>query len=162
MQANGGNSSGIASVILGMVVMALAGMVGTIGLLRQVGELGPKVGDIVSFDPLEAFGRDMRARVEAMPADQQPGIACVLDVRVMHAVGGSVVIEARNQEAPGGYRVHWAGVRSSDESADCGASADLLVNRDDIEILAMAAGGYGVSARRPAASTLWGARASDQ
>jgi hypothetical protein len=48
MQASGGNSSGVSTVILGMVVLALAGTVGTIGLLRQVGELGPKVGDIVT------------------------------------------------------------------------------------------------------------------
>ena len=47
MQANGRDLSGLTSVILGTVVIALAGMVGTIGLLRQAGELGPKVGDIV-------------------------------------------------------------------------------------------------------------------
>jgi len=72
MRANGSNSSGISSVILGMVVIALAGMAGTIGLLRQVGELGPKVGDIVSFDPLEAFSHDMRARVAAKPPPRRP------------------------------------------------------------------------------------------
>jgi hypothetical protein len=162
MQANGRDSSGLTSVILGTVVIALAGMVGTIGLLRQAGELGPKVGDIVSFDPLEALSRDMKARVPAMPADRQHAVACVLDVRAIHAVGGSVVVEASNPEAPAGYRVHWAGTRSSDDSADCGASADLLLNRDDVEVLAMAAGGYGVSAKRLAANALWGAHASEQ
>ena len=71
-------------------------MVGTIGLIHQVGEFGPKVGDIVSFDPLDArSSRDMQARLPAMSADGQPGVACVLDVRTMHADGGSVVIEAR-------------------------------------------------------------------
>jgi hypothetical protein len=162
MRANGSNSSGISSVILGMVVIALAGMVGTIGLLRQVGELGPKVGDIVSFDPLEAFSHDMRSRVAATPAGAKPGSACILDVRAMHAVGGSVVIEAKDPDAPTVYRVHWAGARSSDDRADCGASADLLLNRDDIEVLAMAAGGYGVSAKRLAANMLWSVRTSEE
>jgi hypothetical protein len=162
MQANDGNSSGVSTIVLGMVVIALAGMVGTIGLLRQVGELGPKVGDIVSFDPLEAFSRDTRARVAAMPAASKPGGGCVLDVRAMHAAGGSVVIEAKDPAASTVYRVHWAGPRSSDDSADCGASADLLLNQDDIEVLAMAAGGYGVSAKRLAANTLWSARAAEQ
>jgi hypothetical protein len=162
MQANGGNSSGVSSVILAMVVIALAGMVGTIGLLREVGEVGPRVGDIVSFDPLEAFSRDMRARVAATPADGQPGITCVLDVRAMHAAGGSVVIEARQPQTQAGYRVHWAGVRSSDDPADCGASADLLLNQEDIEVLAMAAGGYGVTARKLVANSLWNSPASTQ
>ena len=31
----------------------------------------------------------------AMSASDQPGVACVLDVRTMHANGGSVIIEAR-------------------------------------------------------------------
>ena len=66
----------------------------------------------------------------------------------MHANGGSVVIEAREPRASFGYRVHWAGVRSSNDGADCGASADLLMNMEDIEVLAMAAGGYGVPAGR--------------
>ena len=89
------NSSGAGTVLLGIVAIALAGMAGTIGLINQVGELGPKVGDIVSFDPLDPMSRDMNARLAAMPADERPGMACVLDVRTMHANGGSVIIEAR-------------------------------------------------------------------
>ena len=95
MRANDSKSSGAGTVLLGIVAIALAGMVGTIGLIRQVGELGPKVGDIVAFDPLDPMSRDMHASLPAMPADGQPGVACVLDVRAMHASGGSVVIEAR-------------------------------------------------------------------
>jgi hypothetical protein len=162
MHANGDNSSGMSTIVLGMVVMILAGMVGTIGLLRQVGEIGPKVGDIVSFDPLEALSRDMRARIAATPADGRPGNSCVLDVRAMHAVGGSVVVEAAQPQTGSGYRVHWAGARSSDDRADCGASADLLLSQDDIETLAMAAGGYGVSARKLSPGSLWNARAATQ
>jgi hypothetical protein len=148
MQVNGGNSSGVSSVILGMVVVALAGMIGTIGLLREIGEFGPGVGDIVSFDPQEMISRDMRAKIEATRLSDRPGSACVLDVSAMHAGGGSVVIEARLPQTGSGYRVHWAGVRSSDDPADCGASADLLLSQADIEVLALAAGGYGVSYKR--------------
>jgi hypothetical protein len=162
MQANGDNSSGISSVILGVVVLGLAGTAGTIGLLRQVGEFGPKVGDIVSFDPREALSRDMQPKITATRASDHPGGTCVLDVTVMHAGGGSVVIEARQPQTSSGYRVHWAGAHSSDDPANCGASADLLLNQEDIEILALAAGGYGVSARRLAANSLWSARTSTQ
>ena len=61
-----------------------------------------------------------------MLADGQPGVACVMDVRTMHANGGSVIIEAREPRASFGYRVHWAGPRSSDDGTNCGSSADLL------------------------------------
>ena len=148
MRVNDSNSSGLGSVLLGIAAIALAGMVGTIGLIHQVGELGPKVGDIVAFDPLDSISRDMHARLTAMSAGDQPGVACVLDVRAMHANGGSLIIEAREPRTGFGYRVHWAGTSSSNDSTDCGSSADLLVNLDDIEVLAMAAGGFGVPAAR--------------
>ena len=127
MRANDSNSSGAGSVLLGIAaIAALAGMVGTIGLIHQVGELGPKVGDIVAFDPLDPISRDMHARLLSMVAGDKPGVACVLDVRAMHTNGGSVIIEAREPQPSFGYRVHWAGVRSSDDRTDCGASADLF------------------------------------
>ena len=57
MRTNESKSSGLGSVLLGMAALALAGMVGTIGLIQQVGDLGPKVGDIISFDPQDSFPR---------------------------------------------------------------------------------------------------------
>jgi len=131
-------------VLLTVVAIALAGMAGTVGLIRQVGELGPKVGDIVTFDPLSSLARDIRARLPAMAADDRPGVACVLDVRSMHAYGGSVVIEAREPRRSFPYRVHWIGQHTSNDAADCGPSADLLLNLEDIRTLAVAAGGFGV------------------
>jgi len=148
MRANDTQSGGAGTILLGIAAVALAGMVGTIGLIRQVGELGPKVGEIVAFDPMDQMSRDTRARIAAIPADDKPGVACALDVRVMHANGGSVIVEAREPSASFGYRVHWSGERSSNDAANCGATADLLVNLDDLETLAMAAGGYGVSASK--------------
>ena len=154
MRANDSNSSGAGTVLLSIAAIALAGMVGTIGLIHQVGELGPKVGDIVAFDPLDAMSRDMHARLPAITADNKPGVACVLDVRAMHANGGSVIIEGREPRTSFGYRVHWAGARSSNDGADCGSSADLMINLEDVEVLAMAAGGYGVPASKQS-SILW-------
>ncbi len=145
MQAKGGNSSGVGGMLLGVAAIALAGMVGTLSLLREVGELGPKVGDIVSFDPLRQFSRDMKAQIAAEPADGRPGATCVLDVRAIHATGGSVVIEAKQPGTRIAYRVHWAGPRTSEGGRDCGSSAELLLGLDDIETLAMAAGGYGAA-----------------
>jgi hypothetical protein len=157
-----GKFSGIGTVLLAMTAIALAGMVGTIGLIRQVGDIGPKVGDIVGFEPLESMSRDMKARITAVPAGNQAGVACVLDVRAMHAGGGSLVIESRQPMTASGLRVHWAGARSADDGADCGSSAELLLNQDDIEVLAMAAGGFGVPAAKQFHLWSWGSGGSAQ
>ena len=160
MRANDGHSSSTGTLLLGIVAIALAGMVGTIGLVHQIDDFGPKVGDIVSFDPLDPISHDMHARVAAMPVDDKPGVACVLDVRTMHANGGSVIVKSREPQPSFGYRVHWAGAHSSNDGADCGASADLLVNLDDVELLAMAAGGYGAPASKHVALLLGSATAA--
>ncbi len=154
MRVNDSKSSGAGSVLLGIAAIALAGMVGTISLIHQVGELGPKVGDIISFEPNASSSRDMQTRVTAMPADDKRGAACVLDVRTMHATGGSLIIEAHEPSTSFAYRVHWAGPHSSSDSTDCGSAADLLVNLEDLEAMAMAAGGYGVTADKQM-SALW-------
>ena len=86
----------------------------------------------------------------------------MLDVRTMHAGGGSVVMRSREPRAGFGYRVHWAGTHSSNDGADCGASADLLVSREDIELLAMAAGGFGAAPSKHAALLLGSATTAAQ
>ncbi len=154
MRANDSKSSGMGTVLLSVVAIALAGMAGTLGLIQQVSELGPKVGDIVVFDPLAPMSRDMRASLTAMSAmsfNGRPGAACVIDVQTVHTNGGSMVIEAREPRDAFGYLVHWAGARSSDDGANCGSTADLFMNLEDIEVLAMAAGGYGVPAGKQSA-----------
>src|SRR6478752_2938012 len=100
MQVNDNKFSGIGSVLLGMTALALPCMVGTISLINQVSELGPRVGDIVSFDPTEPFSRDMRAQLTATPTDSRRGATCILDVKTMHDTGGSVIIEARQPQTP--------------------------------------------------------------
>jgi hypothetical protein len=157
-----GKASGIITVLLGVAAIALAGMAGTIGLIRSVGELGAKVGDIVSFDSRDPISHDVRARISAIPADNLPGVACVLDVQAMHAGGGSVIVESRQFLNDYGIRVHWAGAQSAPDGASCGTSADLLVNAEDLETLAMAAGGFGTSASKYAHSSLLGLAAAEQ
>jgi hypothetical protein len=145
-----------------MSALALACMVGTIGLLHQVAEFGPKVGDIITFDPLDSMSRDMKAQITAVPTNARQGGTCILDVRSMHAAGGSVIIEARLPQTQPGFRVHWAGASSSDGGGGCGSSADLLLDRQDIEILAMAAGGFGASARKLASGSQLGSPSAVQ
>jgi hypothetical protein len=153
-EPNESKASGIGTVLLGVTAIALAGMVGTIGLIRQVETLGPKVGDIIAFDPQDPMSRDMKPHVMAVPANHV-GIACELDVQAMHQAGGSVIIESRALETRGSIRIHWSGVRTATDGTNCGSSADLVVDQDDIEILALAAGGFGPSAAKHASGLLW-------
>lgn len=151
---NDSKVSGIGTVLLGVTAIALAGMVGTIGLIREVGTLGPKVGDIIAFDPQDAMSRDIKPHVMAVPADQI-GVACELDVQAMHQGGGSLIIESRGLETGGNIRLHWEGARTATDGTDCGRSADLVVEQDDIEILALAAGGFGPSVAKHARAIVW-------
>ena len=112
MHANGNKSTTIQSALHSLTALALAGAVGMIGLMRGVSELGPKVGDIVAFDPLAQLSRDMTAQIAVMRANGSARGSCTLDMRAMHAGGGSVVIEAMAPGVTRTYRVHWAGLRT--------------------------------------------------
>jgi hypothetical protein len=67
---------------------------------------------------------------------------------VLHRSGGSLVVES--QADGGGYHMHWAGVRTSADAADCGTDADLIVRRQVLDVLATYAGGYGADPDRMA------------
>ena len=149
MQAKDSNSTGVGGVLLSLAAIVLAGTVGTVSLMQNVGDLGPKVGDIVAFDPLRRAAVDSTTPLVAVAAEE-PLAGCLLDVRAMHAGGGSVVIEAKQPGDQPRFRVHWAGKRTSD-SRDCGGSAELLLDQDAIEVLALAAGGFGALPHRPGA-----------
>jgi hypothetical protein len=70
--------------------------------------------------------------------------ACTLDPNVMATVGGSLVVEARQDTPTLAYRVRWVGQRTAAAGADCGTEASLTVNRTDLQRLANAAGGFGI------------------
>jgi hypothetical protein len=155
MEAKHGKSTNVQGVLLTVVAIALAGTAGMVGMLREVTDLGPKVGDIVSFDPRDRFSSDMKSQIDAIPVNGTARVACELDVQAMHAGGGSVVIEAHESQGHVAYRVHWAGARTSVAGADCGRSADLMLSETDLATLAIAAGGYGAAAKTLASGSVW-------
>jgi hypothetical protein len=125
-------------ILLLAAVTVLAAASGMAALARQVAELGPRVGDIVTFVPGQAASFDGRSRLIA----GRPGeIGCVLDVVVIQETGGSLVVEQRDAGDGRLYRAHWAGPRTSKTAANCGADADLILSAFDMGMLAAAAGG---------------------
>ena len=125
-------------ILLLASVTVLAAASAVIGLAQQAGEFGPRVGDMVRFDPAQTSLFDSSARLVAGRPEQA---SCVVDVGMVQRSGGSLVVE---QRATGGvrvYRAHWAGPRTSEKATDCGPDADLVLSSADMNVLAMAASG---------------------
>jgi hypothetical protein len=109
----------------------------------------PQVGHIIAFEP----NQDVSTAIGIRLAAHRPGQSdCVLDLDVLHRSGGSLVVES--QADGDGYHIHWAGVRTSADAADCGTDADLIVRRRVLDVLATYAGGYGADPDRMALYTL--------
>ena len=152
MQANDDKSHGLITAALLAVVVALAGLAGAVKIAQSAVNFGPAVGDIITFDPGTSLPRDLHTQITVARTGQDE---CVLDLEAMHRNGGSLIVEQRNPAAASHYWVHWAGRRSSDGPQDCGTTADLALDDSNLDLLAMAAGGWGATHKHLAANSLW-------
>ncbi|HEY1931943.1 MAG TPA: hypothetical protein VGG99_08030 [Acetobacteraceae bacterium] len=137
---HGKNSSGLLSGALLAIVISLTGVAGAVKIAQSAVNLGPGVGDIISFDTKAKMPGDMNSQV--VVARDGSG-ECMLDLDTLHREGGSLIVEARVPANPPAYRVHWAGNQSSTSQYNCGTSAELTVDGTNLDMLAMAAGGWG-------------------
>lgn len=115
-------------------------------LVLQLDEFRPKVGDIVTFRPASQDTDMWQMTIPAtlVSAMGSPVADCSLDPNVMADKGGSLIVEGLQDEPSLQYRVHWAGSETARPNGNCGASANLLVSRTDLQRLANSAGGFGV------------------
>jgi hypothetical protein len=128
--------------VAGVLASALA-----LSAIMRLAQTTPHVGDIVAFVPsLTAHA----SQGTPLLVHRQDQFGCVLDLNVLHRSGGSLIVEAQAGAGAGSFRVHWAGVRTSDDPGNCGSEAELTVDRLDLEALALSAGGYGVGRKRSA------------
>jgi hypothetical protein len=156
MRTNDQKSHNLLSPLLVAGVFAVASFVGAVDLARAVADMGPQVGDVITFLPDRGIAPDINARLDVARASQG---TCRLDVTVLHKSGGSLVVEQRAAEGSRLYRVHWSGARTSADNGNCGASADLSLRNADMEVLAMAAGGYGVGQTKSVVMGAFGSEA---
>lgn len=131
----------IQAVAVAAFVLA-AGVAGNVAGTYMHG--APQVGHIVAFEPTATAGSGDDTRLVVLRQDQ---FSCALDLNVIRRSGGSLVVETEIGDA-GNFRVHWAGVRTSNDTGDCGSDADLIVGRHELDLLASSAGGYGVGQER--------------
>ena len=134
------------SAVWTVVAFGLAALL-TIGVaavkIAQSIEVGPHLGDIISFRPGAQIGYAQQTDIAA-PVVGRPGATCILSPVVMGLDGGSLVVEEKQASRPPMYRVHWAGSHTSHGTLDCGASADLTLSLSELLSLAEGVGGFGV------------------
>jgi hypothetical protein len=141
-----------APVLTLVVTVLLTACLGSMAML-ELEQFGPQVGAIVVFKPgterMDLWQVTASTSTDIAP-EPPPGATtrgCTLTPSVMAEGGGSLVVEARRMSSPPIYRVHWAGVRTSGGSDNCGTAADLVLSRTDLQKLANTAGGFGVGPR---------------
>ncbi len=109
--------------------------------ITALGNINPGVGDIIAFTASSTAPIEDSSRLVVHRPDQY---GCVIDLNVVHRSGGSLIVESRIGGDASGFRVHWAGARTSADTGNCGTDADLIVDHRDLGMLALSAGGYGV------------------
>jgi hypothetical protein len=141
---NGSSLAAWLPVLAAMAIM-VTGCLSTF-LVLQLDQFRPKLGDIVVFKPGSQDSDMWQMTIPATPASGMPDrvAGCSLDPNVMAANGGSLVVEGLQTEPSLQYRIHWSGAETAHADANCGASANLLVSRTDLQRLANAAGGFGI------------------
>jgi hypothetical protein len=129
--------------ILAVTCLVIAGVAVT--RIVQSVRTTPHVGDILAFvpSPVVSGGDDERLLVH-----RQNQFGCVLDLSVLRRSGGSLIVETEIGGGASNFRVHWAGQRTSTDTGNCGSDADLVVDRRELNVLALSAGGYGVGSKR--------------
>jgi hypothetical protein len=137
------------AIAVTLCVFVAAGLADKITALARA---KPHVGDILAFVPARPMAGGDRTRLLVHRPDQ---FGCVLDLGVLRRSGGSLIVETETGGDTGDFRVHWAGSRTSSDTANCGNNADLLIDRRDFDILAVTASGYGIDrGRLPQATNL--------
>jgi hypothetical protein len=116
-----------------------------VNAIAAMAHINPHIGDIVSFAPSDgAPSADQPVEPAVRLIVHRPNqFGCILDLNVLRRSGGSVVVESQVTEAVGSFRVHWAGTRTSADNANCGTDTDLILDGQELNILAVGAGGYG-------------------
>ena len=135
-------------ILAGVLLPAVGGLASTLLALTaaqaiaKMTDLTTYIGEIVSFIPSTNPPVQDGVRLIVHRRDQ---FGCILDLDVLRRSGGSLIVEGQVSEAVERYEVHWAGERTAADTGNCGKSADLILDGEQLDILATGAGGYGTA-----------------
>jgi hypothetical protein len=126
------------------LIVAIGGF--TTYLALKFDAMRPRVGDMIVFTPTPADADSWQLKVATTSVAGREATAgpCIFDPNVMAAAGGSLIVESREETSPPRFQLHWAGRHTAKGTGDCGPTADLALDRFDLQRLANSAGGFGV------------------
>lgn len=126
-----------------LLIVAIGGM--TTYLALKFDALRPQIGDMIVFVPAQGDTDTWQLQVSttSVAGREEASGPCVFDPNEMSAAGGSLIVESREETSPPRFQLHWAGHHTAKGSGDCGQTADLTLDRYDLQRLANAAGGFG-------------------
>lgn len=140
MPANDDQSNDLPIALAGLGLVGTIVLVTIVSTLQLVAALGPRIGDIIIFDPARAISSDGQTSIKVTPLASRTGAACRLDPSTMAASGGSLLIEAVLPKPTRTYRVLWAGRQTSSGPADCGPAGLFQLSQADLVTLMLASG----------------------
>ena len=127
-----------------LLIVAIGGM--TTYLALKFDALRPQIGDMIVFVPTPQGDADtwqLEVSTTSVVGRNETAGPCVFDPNAMSAAGGSLIVESREETSPPRFQLHWAGQHTAKGAGDCGQTADLTLDRYDLQRLANAAGGFG-------------------
>ncbi|WP_158929113.1 hypothetical protein [Acidisphaera sp. S103] len=139
-RANDDKSNDLHVALAGLGLAGTILMVTIVGALRLAQAMGPRIGDIIAFDPTRTVSSDDQTAIKVTPLLRPARGACILDPHVMAQAGGSFMIEATSAGAGRGYRLRWAGSHTSDGPTDCGSTGVFLLSHTDVVKLKLSSG----------------------
>ena len=143
-----GDEIGLSTVLI--ILASVLSLFACLISFSEVAQIGPDVGEMVSFDPANGPRYWSQPGIPAVifqagdHANGAPPRTCIRMPSIMASGGGSLVIEAKETSEPPLFRVHWSGSRTNSGAHDCGKSADLTLQLVQLRALANVAGGYGI------------------
>ncbi|MBV8397483.1 MAG: hypothetical protein JOZ17_01930 [Acetobacteraceae bacterium] len=144
MRTKTGETVSVITVAALMLTLGFVTFAGALRLAESAAEMALQDGDMMHLTTSHRWTRTAQSR---LTVERQGESGCVLDLGVMAGSGGSVLIISRSARPHRIYHVQWSGPRTSEGSGDCGRSAELIVNDDELELLASAAAGWGLGLR---------------
>ncbi|MBS0638447.1 MAG: hypothetical protein JSS43_01165 [Proteobacteria bacterium] len=96
----------------------------------------PAAGDMIAF---VASGTPANQHMPRLYVETAEGARCAIDVTTIQRSGGSFLVEARLQHPADRFVLRWIGLRTAEGEADCGRDRALVVDRQQLETLVVAA-----------------------
>ncbi len=95
----------------------------------------PRIGDVMTIHTVPSKQQHIGQKLFVLTTDK---LRCTLDIDILLRSGGSFILE-QAAGADGQYQLHWAGGPTARDATNCGDSADIIVDGEQLHTLQAAA-----------------------